>query len=151
MAKGLRSKVKTRYRTVKRLHVDELVVRKDVEKLNKRMNATIKCQNPYMELIRPPNKFLHPENEQAVIPQHRNVKKIDFRPEALPIGGLATIGNRRKYTVEEQIEIKKAFGYDSSYMCKMNLNKMIEDMHNRSNEAMKYIQELETNNEKIEA
>ncbi|GFE54656.1 hypothetical protein BaOVIS_020600 [Babesia ovis] len=48
-----------------------------------------------------PNKFLEPDNPDAVIPQRVVKPAIDLRSEAVPYSGLAGMYNRRKFTPEE--------------------------------------------------
>ncbi|SBS85165.1 conserved protein, unknown function [Plasmodium ovale curtisi] len=159
MAKGLRSKVKRRFRTVKRMHVNEIIEKPNVIKLNKRIKHMLNnskwkvhiyeaatcwpCEKVYKDLIKPPNKFLHPGayDEKAVIPQHKIAKHIDFRSEALPLSGFATIGNRRKYKLTEKMEIKNLYGNSIGLNDDNDINKLIEDMHKRSEEVMKAIKE----------
>lgn len=148
MAKGLRSKVKRRYRTVKRVHVQEVVERPKIEKLNERINYMINNKDIHEELIRPPNKFLHPNDENAVIPKHQLIKKIDFRSQALPISGLASVGNRRKYSLKEKLELKESYGNVAHFNDNIMLNKLVKEMHARSKEVMKLIEKKE-NNKKI--
>ncbi|GAW80194.1 hypothetical protein, conserved [Plasmodium gonderi] len=139
MAKGLRSKVKRRFRTIKRIHINEIIEKPNIIKLHKRIKQMKKNKNAQDDLIRPPNKFLYPDNEKAVIPQHKSAKVIDFRSEALPLSGFATVGNRRKYNISEQIEIKNQYGNTPSFFDNIELSKLIDDMHKRSVEVMKTI------------
>ncbi|SBT33781.1 conserved protein, unknown function [Plasmodium ovale wallikeri] len=141
MAKGLRSKVKRRFRTVKRMHVNEIIEKPNVIKLNKRIKLMLNNKKVYKDLIKPPNKFLHPDDEKAVIPQHKIAKHIDFRSEALPLSGFATIGNRRKYKLTEKMEIKNLYGNSIGLNDDNDISKLIEDMHKRSEEVMKAINE----------
>ncbi|CAD2090091.1 conserved protein, unknown function [Plasmodium vinckei brucechwatti] len=140
MGKGLRSKVKRRFRTVKRVHVHETIEKPNIAKLNKRVKDTLQNKNTYKDFIKPPNKFLHPDDENAVIPQHKIVKSIDFRSEALPLSGFAVMGNRRKYDIEEKIEIQNQYGGNLGLYDSAGISKLIEDMHKRSKEVMKTLQ-----------
>ncbi|SBT87784.1 conserved Plasmodium protein, unknown function [Plasmodium malariae] len=141
MGKGLRSKVKRRFRTVKRVHVNEVIEKPNVKKLHDRIKRMLNNKNIYEDLIRPPNKFLYPDDEEAVIPQHKIVKNIDFRSEALPLSGFATTGNRRKYSVNEKLDIKNQYGNIPSLLGNTEINKLINDMHKRSKEVMNTIGE----------
>ncbi|CDU17532.1 hypothetical protein YYC_02638 [Plasmodium yoelii 17X] len=140
MAKGLRSKVKRRFRTVKRVHVHETIEKQNIANLNKRIKDMLQNKNVYKDFIKPPNKFLHPDDENAVIPQHKIAKSIDFRSEALPLSGFAMIGNRRKYDLEEKMEIKNQYGNNLGLYDNAEISKLIEDMHKRSKEVMKTLQ-----------
>merc|ERR1719384_1961333 len=51
-------------------------------------------------LSRPKNAFKHPNAKDAVFPQHKIMKPIDFRSEALPMAAYVWRGNQRKYTGE---------------------------------------------------
>ncbi|ANQ07499.1 Uncharacterized protein PCOAH_00017910 [Plasmodium coatneyi] len=139
MAKGLRSKVKRRFRTIKRIHVNEIIEKPNVVKLHNKIKRSNKSKNTQDDLIRPPNKFLYPDDERAVVPQHKSPKVIDFRSEALPLSGFANVGNRRKYSLSEKMEIKNHYGNTPGFFDNMELNKMIDDMHKRSVEVMNTI------------
>ncbi|VWU49135.1 conserved protein, unknown function [Hepatocystis sp. ex Piliocolobus tephrosceles] len=141
MAKGLRSKVKRRYRNVKSIYVDENVVKPDIVKLNKRMKSMIEGENIYKELIKPPNKFLHPDNKDAIIPQHKLIKKIDFRSEALPLSGFANVGNRRKYNKKEIKQIKIQYNKTLDTHNNPDIATLINDMHKNSKEVLNIIKE----------
>ena len=69
MAKGLRSKMKRRMRTVRREHYYE------VEGKHKLAIKSAKLQDPMYDLRAdvemPPNAFLQPSNPNAVFPQHK--------------------------------------------------------------------------------
>ncbi|CAD51813.1 hypothetical protein PFAG_02370 [Plasmodium falciparum Santa Lucia] len=145
MGKGLRSKVKRRFRTIKRIHVREHVEKPNLKKLNDRIKSMLNNKDIYQDLVRPPNKFLHPDDENAVIPQHKITKKIDFRSEALPLSGFATVGNRRKYNLTEQMSLKNEFGGNANFFENTEVSKMIEEMHKRSKEVMKVIKNNEQN------
>ncbi|CRG96677.1 conserved Plasmodium protein, unknown function [Plasmodium gallinaceum] len=148
MAKGLRSKVKRRFRTIKRVHVNEVIEKPNLKKLNNKIKLMLNNKNIYEDLIKPPNKFLYPEDERAVIPQHKVTKKIDFRSEALPLSGLVTVGNRRKYSLNEKIELKNEMGNNPNFYDNIEVSKIIDDMHKRSREVMKKINKKEDKNEK---
>ncbi|SCM20159.1 conserved protein, unknown function [Plasmodium chabaudi chabaudi] len=140
MGKGLRSKVKRRFRTVKRVHVHETIEKPTIEKLNKRVKDMLQNKNVYKDFIKPPNKFLYPDDENAVIPQHKILKSIDFRSEALPLSGFAAVGNRRKYDLKEKVEIQNQYGSNIGLYDNAEISKLIEDMHKRSKEVMKTLQ-----------
>jgi hypothetical protein len=46
---------------------------------------------------KPANAFKYPDSAESAFPQVEIVKPMDFRSEALPTAGFATIGNRRKF------------------------------------------------------
>ncbi|CRG99339.1 conserved Plasmodium protein, unknown function [Plasmodium relictum] len=150
MAKGLRSKVKRRFRTIKRIHVNEVIEKPNLKKLNNRIKSMLNNKNIYEDLIKPPNKFLHPDNERAIIPQYKTTEKIDFRSEALPLSGLVTIGNRRKYSLNEKIELKNELGNNPNFYDNIEVSKMINDMHKKSKEVMKKINKKEDKDKKRE-
>ena len=95
MAKSIRSKVKKRFRTAKRSLVDAVIERPRAE-LN---NITCKMisKGAYRQVKKPANAFKYPDSTDAIFPQVEPVKPIDFRSEAIPTAGFATIGNRRKF------------------------------------------------------
>ncbi|EAA17016.1 hypothetical protein [Plasmodium yoelii yoelii] len=52
----------------------------------------------------------------------------------------AMIGNRRKYDLEEKMEIKNQYGNNLGLYDNAEISKLIEDMHKRSKEVMKTLQ-----------
>ena len=101
MAKSIRSKVKKRYRTAKRVLVDAVIEKERVQKANTLCNMIAKGQ--YRAVKKPANAFKYPDGPDAVFPQLAPVKPLDFRSEALPTAGFATIGNRRKLGADSLI------------------------------------------------
>lgn len=94
MAKSIRSKVKKRFRTAKRVLVDATVCR------SRAMASSIACSQIARGVSREAkvtlNAFKYPDAPESVVPQVQLSKPFDFRSEALPSSGYATIGNRRK-------------------------------------------------------
>lgn len=94
MAKSIRSKVKKRFRTAKRVLVDATVCR------SRAMASSVACSQIARGAARETkltlNAFKYPDAPEAVVPQVQLSKPFDFRSEALPTSGYATIGNRRK-------------------------------------------------------
>ncbi|EEA05479.1 uncharacterized protein CMU_024850 [Cryptosporidium muris RN66] len=101
MAKSLRSKVKRRFRTAKRLLIrDTLEARRNSEKsqILKEIGEGI-----YTQKYSPLNGFLYPESENSFIPQKNRDPVIDFRSHSISIAGFMGSGNRRKFYPEENI------------------------------------------------
>jgi hypothetical protein len=94
MAKGLRSKVKRRLRTVRRQHYWE------VEGKQKLQDLSAKLQDPTYDFTKdgslPVNAFLEPNNPNAVFPQHAKPHILDFRSHKIAGSGFASVGNFRK-------------------------------------------------------
>jgi hypothetical protein len=101
MAKGIRSKVKKRYRTAKRELVEAHVIKKRVADKNAKINLI--AEGRIAELVPKPKKngFLYPDHPDAEFPQAKIIKPLDFRSEALPGAAFAQRGIRRKFTKEE--------------------------------------------------
>lgn len=100
MAKSIRSKIKKRFRTVKRQRVDAMIhtpQNRDHYESLKRVG-----EGRQFELSQPKNAFLEPDAPGAVFPQRKITKPIDFRSSHLPMAGFCFKGNRRKYSPEEQ-------------------------------------------------
>ncbi|ETW26854.1 hypothetical protein PFFCH_01629, partial [Plasmodium falciparum FCH/4] len=57
----------------------------------------------------------------------------------------ATVGNRRKYNLTEQMSLKNEFGGNANFFENTEVSKMIEEMHKRSKEVMKVIKNNEQN------
>ncbi|EDO06302.2 hypothetical protein BBOV_II003470 [Babesia bovis T2Bo] len=99
MAKGIRAKSLRRYRTAKRHVINELVELPLVKEANRKVRL-LQCGIDITPEIKP-NKFLEPDNPDAVFPQRVVKPAIDLRSEALPYSGLAGMYNRRKFSPEE--------------------------------------------------
>ncbi|CDR95206.1 hypothetical protein, conserved [Babesia bigemina] len=99
MAKGLRAKTLRRFRTAKRQIVAEAVEVPRLREANKKVRLLQRGIDVTPKLK--PNKFLEPDNPEAVIPQRVVQPAIDLRSEAVPLSGLAGMYNRRKFTPEE--------------------------------------------------
>ncbi|KAL7066207.1 hypothetical protein ACR3K2_33490 [Cryptosporidium serpentis] len=101
MAKSLRSKVKRRFRTAKRLLIrDTLEARRNNEKsqILKEIGEGIYTQKDF-----PLNGFLYPESENSFIPQKSRDPAIDFRSQSISIAGFMGSGNRRKFYPGENV------------------------------------------------
>ncbi|KAM3143028.1 hypothetical protein pb186bvf_004846 [Paramecium bursaria] len=94
MAKSQRSKVKRRWRSLKRLHVENTIVKKDVAELSQKLEATIQNRQYRTEELK--NAFLHPNDPQAIFPQYKPPLLVDFRSSALPYKGNQYVGALRK-------------------------------------------------------
>ncbi|KAK9170772.1 hypothetical protein CmeUKMEL1_09515 [Cryptosporidium meleagridis] len=109
MAKGLRSKVKRRFRTAKRLLIkNTLELSRNTEKSNALREIG---EGTYVQKEIPLNAFLYPESKNAVFPQKNRNASIDFRSESISsIAGYMGPGNRRKYYPGEEIPILSIMG-----------------------------------------
>ena len=108
MAKGLRSKVKRRWRTLRRKVVDEVKTKPDIEELHNRIKATV---NGYEYRQAPkPNAFKNPDDPNAEFPQFVPAKIIDLRSAFVPFGGNEFVGARRKKTTETQVLVDNLHG-----------------------------------------
>jgi hypothetical protein len=94
MAKSIRSKVKKRFRTAKRVLVDASLVT-DRAKCTNQLCSLI-AKGMFRDTKKPSNAFKYPTAADAEFPQVILPKPMDFRSEALPTSGYATIANRRK-------------------------------------------------------
>lgn len=101
MAKGVRSKVKKRYRTAKRQRVEALVDGPRRVKLNAKLMKVARGEAVEEEGIQPKNKFMYPDDPEAEIPQWTVKTPIDFRAEKMPMAGYAFVGGRKKFTKQE--------------------------------------------------
>eukprot|EP00922_Rhytidocystis_sp_ex-Travisia-forbesii_P033411 GHVS01049654.1.p1 GENE.GHVS01049654.1~~GHVS01049654.1.p1 ORF type:complete len:145 (-),score=21.27 GHVS01049654.1:180-614(-) len=109
MAKGIRCKSQRRLRSVKRQKVLETI---EADRIQNAHEKLVKIQQGLeVSETTPPNAFLHPDDLQAVFPQHNVKPALDFRPESLPLAGFACVGNRRKYTTAEKLHFKKKYGH----------------------------------------
>lgn len=85
MAKGLRSKVKKRWRSLKRAHVEEVKLKSDLQEISSKLHATI--HNVFTSISskkayrtpEPKNAFLFPNDPSAAIPKYVQPQLIDFR------------------------------------------------------------------------
>ncbi|KAJ1612732.1 hypothetical protein OJ253_481 [Cryptosporidium canis] len=102
MAKGLRSKVKRRFRTAKRLLIkNTLELSRNTEKSNALREIG---EGTYIQKEVPLNAFLFPESKNAIFPQKNRSLSVDFRSESISsIAGYMGPGNRRKYYPGEEI------------------------------------------------
>jgi len=104
MAKGIRSKVKKRFRTAKRDLVNATVEKKRLATCKKAYEL---CSQGLSNEVIPKltkNAFLYPDDKDAQFPKVNIVKPLDFRSSALPGAGYATVGGRRKFTAEEKAQ-----------------------------------------------
>jgi hypothetical protein len=111
MAKGLRSKVKKRFRTAKRELVNATVEKKRLEESNRKLKL---IQEGRLAEVMPKTKknaFLYPNDADAEFPQHQLVKPLDFRSAALPGAKYAAARGRRKFTAEEK-EARRVVGVE---------------------------------------
>ncbi|KAJ1605652.1 hypothetical protein OIY81_3414 [Cryptosporidium canis] len=102
MAKGLRSKVKRRFRTAKRLLIkNTLELSRNTEKSNALREIG---EGTYIQKEVPLNAFLFPESKNAIFPQKNRSLSVDFRSESISnIAGYMGPGNRRKYYPGEEM------------------------------------------------
>jgi hypothetical protein len=94
MGKGARSKVKRRWRALRRNYVDEILTNPQAEEISKKLEASIlgvEYRQP-----EPKNAFLHPNDPTASIPKVKPEKIIDLRSSAIPGSGLEYVGAMRK-------------------------------------------------------
>lgn len=94
MGKSLRSKIKKRFRALRRSHVNEIKIKPETEELHS------KCQKglaglEYREKEKK-NAFLHPEDPDAHFPQYKQPPMIDLRSAYVPGSGLEWSGASRK-------------------------------------------------------
>lgn len=109
MAKSIRSKVKKRFRTAKRMLVDA-----SVDRVRASASSTACLQiarGISRESKKSLNAFKYPDATEALFPRSQLSKPLDFRSEVLPTSGYATIGNRRK-TVEGDLSSKRIVAVD---------------------------------------
>ncbi|CAD7945928.1 unnamed protein product [Amoebophrya sp. A25] len=104
MAKGIRSKIKKRFRTVKRQRVEKMIDLPRREASNAALAKLMRGEARPVKQVK--NAFLFPMDPDAEIPQKCVKKPIDFRAETLPMSGFALKGNRRKYTEDEKADLK---------------------------------------------
>ena len=94
MAKGIRSKVMRRLRTVRRQHYWEIEGKQKLEDLS------AKLQDPTYDFKQDgslkANAFLEPSNPNAIFPQHAKPHILDFRSHKMAGSGFTSIGNFRK-------------------------------------------------------
>ena len=95
MAKSIRSKVKKRFRTAKRVLVDAAIISQRA--LRASQMCTLIAQGCFRDSKKPSNAFKYPSSADAEFPQVTLPKPLDFRSDALPTSGYATIANQRKH------------------------------------------------------
>ncbi len=100
MAKSLRSKVKRRYRTLKRGYVNEIKVKPETEQLHSRCQKAL-AGIEYREKEKK-NAFLFPDDPEAHFPQYKPQQRIDLRSASIPGSGLEWSGARTKK--EKEVE-----------------------------------------------
>ena len=92
MAKGIRSKVKRRFRTAKRGVVKRTVTESRTKPI---LNKLLRAAEGVIDVdVKPPNAFRSDEPD-AVIPQHTFTPCTDFRSDKVTEAQYATSGNRR--------------------------------------------------------
>jgi len=96
MAKSLRSKVKRRWRKLKRGHLDKVVFKEKEEKITKNLTATLVGVEYREKDIK--NAFLHPDDVEAQFPQFKPAPMIDLRSTSIPGSGNEWSGANRKST-----------------------------------------------------
>eukprot|EP00388_Colpodella_angusta_P001040 GDKJ01003492.1.p1 GENE.GDKJ01003492.1~~GDKJ01003492.1.p1 ORF type:complete len:130 (+),score=33.54 GDKJ01003492.1:36-425(+) len=104
MGKGLRSKVKRRYRAVQREVLERTVGAQRDKTLEENMEKLL-CGEDIMNRT-PKNKFFNPDDPEATIPQRGVTKPIDMRAESVYEAGYAYIGANRKQIRQEKAEKK---------------------------------------------
>jgi hypothetical protein len=101
MAKGAHSKIKRRWRALRRKQVDRNCEIPAVNSLSQKLYSTI-IGRPYREADKK-NAFLHPEDPAAEFPQHRPQEILDLRSNAIPESGLEWAGAYRKLQREKDL------------------------------------------------
>ena len=94
MAKGLRSKIKKRWRVLKRNHLDNVIGEPRREQIKQNLEASlvgVEYRKP-----EPKNAFLHPNDPESKFPQVTYQPIIDCRSTAIPGSGLEWSGAQRK-------------------------------------------------------
>jgi hypothetical protein len=102
MAKGARSKVKRRWRALRREHVENVITQQETEAISKKLEASIlgvEYRTP-----EPKNAFIYPNDPTAVIPKLKPGRIVDLRSSAIPGSGLQYVGARRKKAQEVSSE-----------------------------------------------
>lgn len=103
MAKGLRSKIKKRWRKLRRDHIDEIIGKEQHNRIVETLKAVAVGQE-----YRPkdkPNAFLHPDAPDAVFPQVKPAPIIDLRSTSIPGSGREWSGANRKHkTVTTEVK-----------------------------------------------
>lgn len=100
MGKSIRSKVKKRFRAVKKQRVNMLIDTPRAAESNAMLKEIV--AGTFVAEKTKKNAFLYPEDPDAAFPQKNPVVPLDFRSEALPMSGYAVCQNRRKFTPEEK-------------------------------------------------
>lgn len=99
MAKGARSKVKKRLRSIKAQHLYQIKGKAQLEDLATKLNDP--NYNMKRDHALPPNAFLHPNNPMAVFPQTAKPEILDLRSHKMELGGYAAVGVFRKINSEK--------------------------------------------------
>ncbi|KAK2198211.1 Uncharacterized protein family UPF0642 [Babesia duncani] len=99
MAKGLRAKSLRRYRSAKRQVINEVVELPRIRELNKKLKL-LKNGIDITPKVKK-NRFLYPDDHDAIIPQRIPEPALDLRSENVPLSGLAGAYNRRKFDADE--------------------------------------------------
>jgi hypothetical protein len=126
MAKGLRSKVKKRFRTAKRELVNATVEKKRLEESNRKLKLIQEGRISEVAPKTKKNAFLYPKDADAEFPQHKLVKPLDFRSDALPGAKYAASRGRRKFSAEEQTA-RKIVGVEGPGAIKGALASEVQD------------------------
>jgi len=94
MAKGTRSKIKKRLRSLKRKQFWEVEGKQKLDEISTRLQNGYKTEKHPNAI--PPNAFLHPDRVEANFPQLRERAIIEYRSDHLENSGLTAIGAYRK-------------------------------------------------------
>uniref|UniRef100_A0A3B0MXR8 Uncharacterized protein n=1 Tax=Theileria annulata TaxID=5874 RepID=A0A3B0MXR8_THEAN len=147
MSKGLRSKTLRRYRTAKRQVVEGVNYYPSVVESYKKIRLV--QQGKYVQPVRKPNKFLYPEDENAVFPQSIPKMPLDLRSENVPLAGLAGPRGRRKFEPGEFEESGMGLKMDKKTMLasgplmdldnqNLDIQSTAREGHFKSGKAKKY-------------
>jgi hypothetical protein len=102
MAKSLRSKIKKRFRTLKRKHIEIVKGLQDKQDLNNNLQATIRGFN--YRPIEKKNAFKYPKDPNSGFPQYKKQTLVDFRSSSIPFAGTEFSGAYRKKIKPEEIK-----------------------------------------------
>jgi hypothetical protein len=94
MGKSLRSKVKRRFRSLKREVLNRGVLREQLNDISAKLKMTAEGKNYREPEVK--NAFLYPNDPQAKFPQYQKQPLVDFRSSHIEFAGHEFIGALRK-------------------------------------------------------
>jgi len=94
MGKSLRSKVKRRFKTLKREVLNKTIIQDQLNEISAKLKLT--AEGRYYRQEEAKNAFLYPNDPNAHFPQYQKQPLVDFRSSHIDFAGYEFIGGSRK-------------------------------------------------------